>query len=248
VMTKIGPWNFCATSSDNTGNTKKARRLLCERYPHILNLQDACHLINLAIKSISLLPEFEEVIKQVRTILVFMSRSSYASEHFDFERSRLGIRRGLEGIGETRFGTIYWAALSVQRGLPAFQAIVENEQLGIDIAVSFPEYQLHKTHTMVHRLRIMFELELSKYLAVIGPFAKALKSLESAHVTADQIYYFWLGIIAQLEDIFTKNEYRLQKSTMESIRAITNCCFDEMIEDAPNDTYIITFFLNPGES
>ena len=133
---KIGPWKFCATSSDNTGNTRKARRLLCERYPHILNLQDACHLLNLGIKAIALLPEFENVIHQIRTILAFMSQSSYAMEHFDHQRDQLGISRGLESIGETRFGTIYWAGRSVQRGLPAFRAIIEDESLGINIAVS----------------------------------------------------------------------------------------------------------------
>lgn len=65
-----------------------------------------------------------------------MSRSGYATEHYNHERSKLGITRGLEAIGDTCFGTIYWAGKSVQRGLPAFQAIVENEALGIDITVS----------------------------------------------------------------------------------------------------------------
>jgi len=59
---KVGVWNFCAVSSDNTGNTKKAQRLLCEKYPHIFNMQDACHLLNLAVKDICMLHDFEEVI------------------------------------------------------------------------------------------------------------------------------------------------------------------------------------------
>lgn len=35
---------------------------------------------------------------------------------------------------------------------------------------------------------------------------------------------------------------------MEEIRAIANSRFKEMIEDAPNDTYIVAFFLNPCKS
>ena len=35
---------------------------------------------------------------------------------------------------------------------------------------------------------------------------------------------------------------------MEDIRAIANTQFNEMIENAPNDTYIVAFFLNPGMS
>ncbi|KAG2052595.1 hypothetical protein BDR06DRAFT_887640, partial [Suillus hirtellus] len=58
---KIGPYKFSATSSDNAGNIKKAYRLFCKCYPHMLNLQDPCHLLNLAIKDICLLPEFAKV-------------------------------------------------------------------------------------------------------------------------------------------------------------------------------------------
>jgi hypothetical protein len=56
-------------------------------------------------------------------------------EHYDHKRAELGISRGLEAIGDSRFGTIYWAVVSVQRRLPAFQAMVEDINLGIDIAV-----------------------------------------------------------------------------------------------------------------
>lgn len=261
VVTKIGPWRFCATSSDNTGNTRKARKLLCQRYPNILNLQDACHLLSLGIKAIALLPEFENVIRQICTILAFMSRSSYAMEHFDYQRNQLGIARGLEGIGETQFGTIYWAGRSLQRGLPALRAIVEDENLGINITVCTTIYHCHsKVIFNSHHIqssnelfqdgtsRLTFEFELAKLLSVTGPWAKALKCLESAHVTADNVYLYWLAIMATIEDDLKKNPYNLKNSTMEDIRAIANSRFNEMIEDAPNDTYIVAFFLNPGMS
>ncbi|KIJ59093.1 hypothetical protein HYDPIDRAFT_162797 [Hydnomerulius pinastri MD-312] len=238
IVTKIGPWRFCATSSDNTGNTQKARRLLCTKYPHILNLQDACHLLNLAIKAIALLPEFENVTHQIRAVLAFMSRSSYAMEHFDHKRNVLGITRGLEAVGDTRFGTLYWASRSVQRGLPAFRAIIEEESLGINIS------SLNELFTEGSS-KLTFEFELSKLLSALGPWAKALKCLESAHVTADTIYFYWLAIMAQLDEDLTKNPYKMQMSTIEDIRAIANSRFNEMIEDAPNDTYIVAFFLNP---
>jgi hypothetical protein len=73
------------------------------------------------------------VIRQVRGVLSFMSHSTFAAEHFNHQRALLNIGRGLEAIGDTRFGTLYWAALSVQRGIPAFQAIIEDENLGIEI-------------------------------------------------------------------------------------------------------------------
>ncbi|KAF8836004.1 hypothetical protein BDN67DRAFT_872931, partial [Paxillus ammoniavirescens] len=241
VISKIGLWNFGATSSDNTGNTRKARKLLCQLFPHILNMQDACHLLNLGIKAVCLLPQFTETISRLRRILAFMSRSAYATEHFNHERLKIGITHGLEAINDTRFGTIYWAGKSVQRGLPAFQVIVENEALGIDIAVSSARSNTVKTQTHFYT----FELDLARLLTVIGPYAKVIQCLEGGHVTADRVYYYWLGITSQLDSLFQRNEYDLTTSTIEDIRAITNCRFDEMITDAPNDIYIIAFFLNP---
>ena len=64
-----------------------------------------------------------------------MSRSTYATEHFDFQREKVGITRGLETIGETRFGTVYWSGESVVRGMPAFKVIIEDETLEIQIPV-----------------------------------------------------------------------------------------------------------------
>lgn len=121
-----------------------------------------------------------------------MSRSTYTMEHFNYQRSCLGIRHGLEYIGETRFGTIYWSALSIQRGLPAFTALVER---GINImglnALFTPGGQ-----------RLLFEVALSKLLQATGPWAKGLRVLEAADVTADHVYYVFLGIMSQHEEDF----------------------------------------------
>ncbi|KIJ07798.1 hypothetical protein PAXINDRAFT_89809 [Paxillus involutus ATCC 200175] len=180
-----------------------------------------------------------EALDQIRTILAFMSRSSYAMEHFDHKRHLLGIARGLEAIGDTRFGTLYWAGRSIQRGLPAFRAIIEQESLGISIG------SLNELFTEGYS-KLTFEFELSKLLSAIGPWVKALKCLESAHITADTIYFYWLAIMAQLEEDLKKNSYGMRVSTIEDIRAIANSRFNEMIEDAPNDTYVVAFFLNPA--
>ena len=228
VIARIGSWRFCATSSDNTGNTRKARKLLCQCYPNILNLQDACHLLNLAVKAIALLPEFKDVIHQIRVILAFMSRSAYAMEHFDHQRDVLGISRGLEAIGDTRFGTIYWAGRSIQRCLPAFRAIVENESLGINISVSSTHCTQapRLTHNfcksmnelfMEGHAKLMFEFELGKLLSATGPWAKVIKCLENAHVTADNVYLYWLAILAQLEEDLKKNSFSMKPSTIKDI-------------------------------
>jgi hypothetical protein len=77
-----------------------------------------------------------QTIQILRTTLAFMSRSTYTMELFNYERETLKIGRGLQTIGDTRFGTIYWAAESLRRCLPALRNIVGDETLDIDINVS----------------------------------------------------------------------------------------------------------------
>ena len=61
-----------------------------------------------------------------------MSQSTYALDHFDDARQTLGISKGLEGIGETRFATVYWSSLSLLRGFPAMIKVVQNKDLKIE--------------------------------------------------------------------------------------------------------------------
>jgi hypothetical protein len=94
--------------------------------------------------------------------------------------------------------------------------------------------------------KLTFELEMTKLLLVIGPYVKAIQCLEGGDISPDQGYYYWLGIVAQLNMLFKTNAYCLRPATIEVIRAITNTRFTEMITNAPNDIYISVFFLNPG--
>lgn len=96
--------------------------------------------------------------------------------------------------------------------------------------------------------KILFELALSKLLQVTGPWAKGLRVLEAADVTADHIYYVFLGIMSQLDEDFQKNEFSLNLNTIEDIRRIANKRFDELVNETPesHDLYITAFVCNPG--
>ncbi|KAI6094308.1 hypothetical protein EV401DRAFT_1896351, partial [Pisolithus croceorrhizus] len=230
-----GKHTFCMELDDASQLSHTAKYIL-EVLEHI-----GCHLLNLAIKDICLLPEFGEIISQIWSILAFMSCSTYSMEHFHHQHAHLGICWGLEYIGETCFGTIYWSALSMQHGLPAFAALAESN---IDImgynALFQPGGQ-----------KILFELALSKLLQVTGPWAKGLQVLEAADVTADHIYhiyYIFLGIMSQLEEDFCKNEFSLGWNTIEDIYRIANNQFNELVNETPqlHDLYITAFVCNPA--
>lgn len=64
--------------------------------------------------------------------MTFMSQSTYTLDHFDDAQRILGISKGLEGIGETCFATVYWSSLSLLRGFPAMIKVVQNKDLKIE--------------------------------------------------------------------------------------------------------------------
>ena len=61
TIEEIGPSRFSGASADNTGNTRSGRFKTSTRWSWILNLQDPCHKLSLAIKGICKLDEFIEV-------------------------------------------------------------------------------------------------------------------------------------------------------------------------------------------
>jgi hypothetical protein len=61
--------------------------------------------------------------------MAFLGQSTYTMDQFDDARHQLSIGHGLEAIGETRFGTIYWSLL---RGFPAMVQVVKNPALVIE--------------------------------------------------------------------------------------------------------------------
>lgn len=65
-----------------------------------------------------------------------MYHSTYTMEHFNYQHTQLNILRGLEKPGKTRFTGVYHVGVSIQRGLPAFRAIVNDDNLNININVS----------------------------------------------------------------------------------------------------------------
>ncbi len=66
-------------------------------------------------------------------------------DKYNDARQLLNIGRGLESVGEPRFGTIYWSLQSIRRGLPAFRLIVADKSLGIDITVSSYQFLIRRS-------------------------------------------------------------------------------------------------------
>ncbi|KIM56279.1 hypothetical protein SCLCIDRAFT_29720 [Scleroderma citrinum Foug A] len=218
IILQVGPQRFAVICSDNTGNVRVARKEVQKKYPWIINIPDPCHHLNLLVKDLCAIDFFQPAIKITR-------------------RTKYNISHSLVPIGETQFGTVYFAAASVQRCLTPIRDLCEEKIITIpDVNESFIPDTLET---------LSFQGKLQQLLAVIGPPAKATKCLESSFATAADVFEFWLAVQATFEELLKKNAVGLPTHVLEKIRRLCNYRFDQIINSAPSDIWITTFFLIP---
>ncbi|KAI9432864.1 hypothetical protein F5148DRAFT_1278703 [Russula earlei] len=168
-----------------------------------------------------------KVLSQLQDLLAFMGLSTYTLDWFDVARKDLHIQHGLQSVGETRFGTIYWSLDSVVQGIPAFTKIVRNPGLGIDNA-----------------------RDLKQLGAVLMPFARAIQCLEAKDTNPADVYTYWLVIVAHLQDLLTKDDSLKEKSKygrrflIENERA-SNVYLTAFVLDPENQAALILTNPNP---
>ncbi|KAJ7450604.1 ribonuclease H-like domain-containing protein [Mycena latifolia] len=186
----------------------------------------------------------KKIIAELKELLAFMSLSSYSQDWFDDARVELGISRGLQSIGETRFATIYWSLDSVLRGIPAFTRIVRAREYGIDS-------EILQKHFLDDDDTFKLKRDLTRLGAVLMPFARAIQCLEAKDTTPADVYLYWLAIVAQLNDLITKDDKTGDKSkyatvVKELIRSIANFRFSQLIEnESSSNVYFTAFVLDP---
>ena len=121
-------------SSDSTGNTKRSRRLLCAKFPTIIDLPDPVHHTNLPVKNICALKFFEEVIGNLRRTITYFSHSDQAVNILLEIRLQMGVGRGLESIGTTRFVTVTISAVALRRCLPALREGCTTGRITVEVS------------------------------------------------------------------------------------------------------------------
>ncbi|KAG1744577.1 uncharacterized protein EDB91DRAFT_1246697 [Suillus paluster] len=91
----IGRNHFVGITSNNTGNTRVARQLLCADIKTLIQVPDICHHLNLLYDQESSINNH-----------LLPKNSHAATDALNKARKSLDIGRGLEGIGKTHFATV----------------------------------------------------------------------------------------------------------------------------------------------
>ncbi|KAJ6522187.1 hypothetical protein DFH09DRAFT_1097270 [Mycena vulgaris] len=81
-----------------------------------------------------------------------------------------------------------------------------------------------------------FQRDLTRLGSVLIPFARAIQCLESKDTNPADVYLYWLAIVAQLNDLISKDDDAVDKqkyatTVKELIRSIANFQFSHLIEE-----------------
>ncbi|KAJ6603173.1 hypothetical protein B0H10DRAFT_2440555 [Mycena sp. CBHHK59/15] len=152
------------------------------------------------------------------------------------------INKGLEKIGKTRFGTLYWAAYALLRNLVAIHQLVvtgvvrtdANEKGGSKLA-------------WMKNLRTFsdFQIQLQQLCCILEPIARAIKCLEGLQATVGDVWKFYVAINAVLDDLFRENSLGIPARIQEQVRELVNRRYDEMIGGPSGELYLSGFYLDP---
>lgn len=75
-----------------------------------------------------------QVITTVRGVITKFHKSHLGTAELERARKELGIKRGLETIGKTRFGSVVRGAKSVDRNIPAVKLVVQRDDFDLDVS------------------------------------------------------------------------------------------------------------------
>lgn len=146
-----------------------------------------------------------------------------------------GVTRGIKSISKTRFGTLYYSALSIQDNYYAIGDLCKQK------IITVPEVN----HLFIPGglAATQFYCSLQQLTALLAPIAKSITCLESTHSTVSDVYLFWLAVTAEIHKMLSDDG--LPNSVKEFIRRTVNYRFNQMVNDAPSDVYITGFILDP---
>ena len=123
-MENIGPEKLAAVVSDNGSNARVAQKILCEKYPHILNIRCIAHSLNLITKDLCKHAFVIDTIHKVGIIHQYFVKSHAMCQFLKDSVKVLQIKgRGLKSHTKTRWSTMWDCISSITRLKLAFARV-----------------------------------------------------------------------------------------------------------------------------
>ncbi|KAJ3898518.1 hypothetical protein F5879DRAFT_812491, partial [Lentinula edodes] len=225
---------FSMIVSDTTGNVKKCRRLICTKWPWILNCPDPCHQLNLMMKDV--MP-----MRIVSAITTYFSHSNYGKyqlrDELKNEPSRCGIQLG----SATRFSTFATHVQSIIRCSDAMERCVSKDRIKFDTPAT-KELRKYIIHGSDH---FKFQLQLHNANLLLQPIARGLLTLEGQNTMCSDVFFVFIGIAIGFTHVFQDLSNDVYCHRAETF-AVFDRRFDIFLNDCTKDMFILAYLLDPS--
>lgn len=128
-VVSVGVEKLCSIASDNTSAVAKARPLVCEMFPQLIDVGDGPHCVDLLIDDIVHgIGEFDRALKNCRSIISFVKSHCYVDALHQNIRAELGLPTAMDFFPETRFSYVGSMILEILRAKRALDLMVAIER------------------------------------------------------------------------------------------------------------------------
>lgn len=125
IFEEVGINKFVAIVSDGGANVKKAREMIHDDFPFILNIRCIAHCLNLITKDIVAHNFPKKIINYCKVLTSFFKTSHRPGELLNQLIKQKGIEGGgLKTLVKTRWITTYECLASILRLKPCFEEVV----------------------------------------------------------------------------------------------------------------------------
>ncbi|KAJ7673786.1 hypothetical protein DFH06DRAFT_978687, partial [Mycena polygramma] len=217
---------FSLVVSDTTGNVKKCRALICQKFPWILNCPDPCHQLNLLAKDLAM--------TIVNGLTNYFSHSNYGKHHLKEAMKSEKDKRGIQVGGATRFSTFATHASSVLRCLPFMEKCYTAETITFDTK-GYVQSGSDENGT--------FRTQLNQIGRLLNPIARALKTLEGQQTTCSDVFFIYIGLAVAFQRAFSDPG----ESFFQESYAAFDRRFKGFTDDCTPGMFLLAYFLDPSK-
>lgn len=127
-ISDIGVENICSVGTDNTSSVVKARRLICESIPTLIDVGDGPHCVDLLIEdAVKDIEEFKQALENCKTIISFVKSHTYVDAFHQSLANEMNKPYAMKYFPETRFAYVEKMVREIMRTWAVLQGMLAND-------------------------------------------------------------------------------------------------------------------------
>ncbi|KAF8239534.1 hypothetical protein L208DRAFT_1420684 [Tricholoma matsutake] len=227
ILSVYSPYKYSAVAGDGGPNVRSAKIKLNAMYPWILNIYDPCHNLNLFMKDIGKL--FKDMLSIVLGITNYFGKSNYGTHHLNEECKKQGV------VSVSSCMNVIWKCL-------------ESKKLKFDTAAASQISYNTDSHdiTADSVTHYGFMAQMAGFIHLLAAAANGLLTLEGQNTNCADVFYEWVCIAYQLEQVLANPSIGVSHYRA-SVIEVYNHRFNQMMMESSHFIFLLAYFLHPHE-